>query len=99
METDVTDGGSRLGGGRERAADDGLIDVAEACVVLAQQRQCFGKAPGGVTYFDDKRIVRETFQQCREIRSVLLRAMKREGELKQNGAEFACGLQDVETGP
>ena len=36
VETDVADGGSGLVGGRERTADDGLINVAEPCVVFAQ---------------------------------------------------------------
>src|SRR5882762_8759249 len=98
VETDVADTRSGLGRGRKRAADDGLIDVAEPCVVFPQQRPSFLRAPRCVANFDDQRIVGKAFEQRREIGKGLLGLVKRKRELQEDGAEFAGSMENVKAG-
>ena len=98
VKTDVADGRSVLRGRSERAADDGLIDVAEAGVVFAEERESFGRIPGGVADFDDERIVGEAFEDGGKISGGFLGAMEGEGKLEEDGAEFVGSAEDVEAG-
>ena len=59
VEADVTDGRGAFRGGFEGTADDGLVDVAEAYVVFAEELQGGLILPGGVAEFDDQRIIGE----------------------------------------
>lgn len=98
VEADVADGRSGLRGGGERAADDGLIDIAEAGVVFAEKRESFGGIPGGVADFDDERIVGKALEDGGEVGGGFFCAMEGEGELDKDGAEFVGGAKDVEAG-
>ena len=98
VETDVADRRSGLRGGGERAADDGLIDVAEAGVVFAEKGESFGRIPGGVPDFDDERIVGEALENGGEIGGGFLSAMKGKRELEEDGAEFVGGAENVKAG-
>ena len=61
VKAHVADGRSVLRGWRHGVADDRLIDVAEAGVVIAQEIQSVLGLPGGVAKFDDEGIVGEAF--------------------------------------
>ena len=52
---------------RDGIADDGLIDVAESGVVLAQEIKGGLRLPGRVAEFDDEGIVGEAFEQGRKM--------------------------------
>ena len=96
VKPDVADGRSGLGGGRERAADNGLIDVAEAGVVLSKKFKSFERVPGGVANFDDERIVGEAFKSGDKGGFGFFRTMERERELEEDSAEFIRSAQNVE---
>jgi len=98
MKTDVADGRGGLGRGGERAADDGLVNVAKAGAVFAEERQSVGRIPSAVANFDDKRVIAKTQEDGGEVRDSFLGAMKRKRELKKNGAEFIGGAENVEAG-
>jgi hypothetical protein len=98
METDIADWGSGLRGGRERAANDRLIDVAEASVVLPKEDESFGGIPGTVANFDDETVIGEALEHSGEIACGFLGAMERERELKEDGAEFVGGAKNVKAG-
>ena len=83
-------------GGREGAADDGLIDVAEADVVFAEKSQCVRRVPRGVANFYDKRIVGEAFKSSGKGGDGFFRTMERERELEEDSAKFIRSAQDVE---
>jgi hypothetical protein len=98
MKTDVTDGRSSLGRRSERAADDGLVDVAEAGAVFAKERERFGRVPGVVADFDDERVIAKAEENGGEIGGCFSGAMKRKRKLKKDGTEFPGGTENVEAG-
>lgn len=98
VEADVTDGRGGVGGRLQGVADNGLVDVAESCLVIAEELQCVWSLPGGMAEFDDERIVREASKDRGEINDGFGCFVKRERELQQYGAEFVCLLQYVEAG-
>jgi hypothetical protein len=98
MKTDVADGRSSMGRRSERAADDGLVNVAEAGAVFAEEGERFGRVPGVVADFDDERIIAKAEENGREIRGGFPGAMKRKRELKKDGAEFVGGAENIEAG-
>jgi hypothetical protein len=98
VETDVTDGTSGLRRGSERAADNGLVDVAEAGVVFAEERESFGGIPRGVADFDDEGIVGEAFENGGKIGDGFLGAMEGKRELEEDGTEFVGGAENVKAG-
>jgi len=61
VESDVARGRSCLCGWRDGISDDGLIDVAEAGVVIAEEIESGLRLPGGVAEFDDEGVVGKTF--------------------------------------
>ena len=61
VEADVACGRGALRGWCDGIADDGLIDIAEAGVVIAQEIESGLRLPGGVAEFDDEWIVSEAF--------------------------------------
>lgn len=79
-------------------ANDGLIDIAKADLMLLQQLEGFFGLPGSVTEFDNERIVGETFDKSSEMGKGFNGAVERERELKKYGAELACLLENVEPG-
>jgi hypothetical protein len=98
VEADIADGRSGLRGGRERAANDRLIDVAEADVVFAEEGESLGGIPGGVANLDDERVIGEALEHRGEIGGGFLGAMERKRELQKDGAEFVGRAKDVEAG-
>jgi hypothetical protein len=98
MKTDVADGRGGLGRGGERAADDGLVNVAEAGVVFTEERESFGGVPRVVADFDDERVIAKAEENGGEIRDGFPGAMKRKRELKKDGAEFIGGAENIEAG-
>ena len=61
VKSHVADRRSALRGWRDGIADDRLIDVAEAGVVLAQEIEAVLSLPGRVAEFDDEGIVDKAF--------------------------------------
>ena len=98
MEADIADRRGGLRGGRQRAANDRLIDVAEAGIVFAEESEGLGGIPGGVADFDDERVIGEALEHGGEIGGGFLGAMERERKLEEDGAEFVGGAKDVEAG-
>jgi hypothetical protein len=96
MKADVADGRSDLGGRLQRAADDGLVDVAKACVIIAKECVGFRDLPGSVAQFDNEGIVTETSEYGAEILDGLRRAVEGKRELQQDGAELVGFAQNVE---
>ena len=76
--------------GTDGAADDGLIDVAEAGVALLEQRVELWIVPGTVANFDDQLVVLKSVEQAVRRREVFRCAVKGKRELQQNGGEFAA---------
>ena len=64
VEADVADGRSDALAGFEGAADDRLIDIAEADAALMEQIVEFFFGPGGVADFDDQRVIVELVEQA-----------------------------------
>jgi len=98
VEADVADRRGGRFGRFERTADDGLVDVAEARAVLAEQGEGIGSVPGSVADFDDEGIVGEALQERREISDGFGRAMERKWELQEDRSELAGFLQRLEAG-
>lgn len=98
MEADIADGRSGFRGGCERAANDRLIDVAEAGIVFAEECEGLVGIPGAVADFDDERVIGEALEHRGEIGGGFLGAMERKGELKEDGAEFVGGAKNVKAG-
>ena len=61
VKADVADGRRRLGRGWKRAADEWLINVADAGVVLTEEGQGLRRIPGRMANFDDEWIIGEAF--------------------------------------
>ncbi len=99
VETNVADRRSGLGRRLERTADDGLIDVAKPDLVAMQKFECFLGLPRGVAKFNNERIVGESFEDPDKMSDSFAVAMKREGKLDKNGAEFARIAKHVEASP
>lgn len=98
VKTNVTDRRSGLSGGLKGAADNGLIDVAKAGVVFAEERERIWGIPSGMTKFDDERIITKTEKDRGEKSYGLLCAVEGERELEEDGAEFVGVAKDVEAG-
>jgi hypothetical protein len=98
VEADIADGRSGFRGGRERAANDRLIDVAEAGVVLPKESESLWGIPGAVADFDDERVIGEALEHGGEIGAGFLGPMERERELKEDGAEFVGDAKNVKAG-
>jgi len=98
MKTDVADGRSSLGRRSERAADDGLVNVAEAGAVFAKERERFGRVPCVVADFGDERVIPKAEENGGEIGGCFPGAMKRKRKLKKDGTEFPGGAKNVEAG-
>jgi len=98
VETDVADGRCSEGGRLQRAADDGLIDVAESGMVFAKQFQSAVVLPRGVAKFYDKGVIGEAFEQSGEMGDGFGRRVKRKGKLDQDGAKFIGVAKNVEAG-
>ncbi len=97
VEADVACGRGALRGWRDGIADDGLIDIAEAGVVIAQEIESGLRLPGGVAEFDDEGIVCKSFEQGGEMGGGFRRFVKGERELEEHGAELACIVEDIKT--
>src|ERR1700687_244442 len=82
----------------KRAADHGLIDVAECRVMLTEQREEFGIVPGGVAHLYRERVIGEALQNGTKVCGSFRGAVKRERELQQYCAELAGLVQDIEAG-
>lgn len=98
VEADVADGRGALRGWSDGVADDGLIDVAESGVVLAQEIESGLRLPRGVAEFDDERVVGEAFEKSGKVSDGFRRFVKGKRELEKNGAELASFAENVETG-
>ena len=61
VKSDVADGRGALRGWPDGIADNWLIDVAEACIVLAQEIERALCLPGRMAEFDDEGIIGEAF--------------------------------------
>src|SRR5712664_4817419 len=62
VQADVANRGSNFFRGLERAADYGLIDVAEGYALLAQSRENLRIVPGGMPHFHRERVICEAFE-------------------------------------
>ena len=98
VKSHVADRRSALRGWRDGIADDRLIDVAEACVVLVQEIESVLSLPGRVAKFDDEGIVGEAFQKGGKMGGGFWCAMKGKRELEKHRAKLACFAQHVEAG-
>ena len=98
MKADVADRRGDESGWFERAADDGLIDVAETDAALGEKVVEGFIVPGGVTDFNDERIVLELREQFAETGEVFLVVVKGKRELEEDSAEFLLLAEDVEAG-
>jgi len=97
VQSDVAHGRSAFRGGFQGTADDGLVDVAEGGMMLAQHRERLAGLPGSVAKLDGERVIGKTIEQRGEIADGFLGAVKRKGELQKHGAESASFLKNVET--
>jgi len=98
VEADVSDGRSGFRGRNEGTADERLVDVAEAGVLLAKEFESLLGLPGGVTEFDDEGVISEALENRREVSDSLAVAMKREGELEEDGPELSRLVENIKTG-
>src|SRR5581483_7965493 len=84
--------------GAQRAAEDGLIDVAEADALFGEGAQRLLVVPGGVADFDHSRVFAKALQEGREVGAVFLGVLERNGKLDEQSAEFIFGGDGVEAG-
>lgn len=98
VETHVANGRGALRGWREGIADDGLIDVAEASVVLMEKIESGVRLPGGMTEFDDKRVVGEAFEKSGKMSDGFGRFVEGKTELEKNSAQLARFTENVKAG-
>ncbi len=96
VEANVANGRGGRFGRFERAADDGLVNVAEAGAVLAQQGESIGVIPRGVAHLDDEGIVAEALQERREMSDGFGRSMEGKRELQEDRSQLAGFVQRIE---
>ena len=66
MEANVADGRSDAFAGLDGAADDGLVDIAEADAAFVEEFVKLFLGPGGVADFDDERVAAELVEEGAE---------------------------------
>ena len=97
VQADVADAGGGALGGLHGAADDRLIDVAEADAALVQHGVEFFVVPGGVANFHHQRIIGELFEKLFQVGHGFGRVVKGKRKLQQNRAQFFCGNERSES--
>src|ERR1700689_4783204 len=83
-------------GGRERSAEERLVDVAEANVVTEKLGQGFGLVPTFVADLDYSWILDELAEKLVEIFAVETGVLERDGKLDQQRSEHVFGGQRFE---
>ena len=97
VQADIADGRSHFGGRYDGAADERLVDIAEAHAMLAELFEHVLVLPGSVAQFHDQRVVGEALHNGQEVRGSFARAMEGKRELREDRAKLFGVAQHVKT--